>query len=255
MYNAIQLGYIIVSLVLTIAILIAAHFLIKTEKNKERFLKFWALATFVIHISVMWVNYLQDGSAVAPDSVLFPIYFCNAAMYTLMIVAFMKNKDGKLFKVLATFVAYAGTFGALITVFESHYFAGPNPDLTYGSIKSMLSHSTMMVGSLYLFVGGFVKIRVSNLFWFCVGLIGCLFIGIFINSLFAWCGLPSPNSMYLVKSAIDDVPLFTGYFIAAVMVVLITIFTVTWEFFALKKGNRWYNHMSLYFKNRKEIKE
>lgn len=240
MYNTTQLLYIIISLVLTIGILIGSYF-IKTDKYKNIFLQSWALITFLLHISIMWVDFLKNGSALAPDSVLFPIYFCNMCMYLLLIVAFIKNKKSKFFYFIATFVAYAGTFGALITLFECHYFAGANPNLSWGNLKSMLSHSTMLIGCLYLFVGGFVKIRVKNLVPFIFGLIFCLFSGMFINWLFVTCNLPNPNSMYLVRSAIDGVPLFTGYFIAGAMIVVITIFTIIWEQFACKKGDRWYN--------------
>lgn len=152
----------------------------------------------------MWYDHLTTGHATAYDNILFPIFFCNASMYLLIIVSLLKNKQGKLFYYLATFVAYAGTFGALITLFECHYFAGPNPDLSFGNFKSMISHSTMMVGCLYLFVGGYVKIRVSNLIPYCVGLVGCLVLGIAVNSLFAAFGLPSPNAMYLVETRLAE---------------------------------------------------
>ena len=250
MYNSLQLGYILGSLGLTILILILAGKLIKTSKNKNRFLLFWAWVTFLTHISVMWVDYLANGSAQAPDSVLFPIYFCNACMYTLMVVSLLPNKKGKLFYYLATFVAYAGTFGALITLFESHYFADLTSAYTFGNFKSMLSHSFMLVGCLYLFVGKYVKIKVSNLIPYAYGLLGCFVLGNFINWLFEANGLPNPNSMYLVKSALDSVPLFTGYFLAAVMVVLISLFTMIWEQFAYKKGQRWYNSIATIFKNK-----
>lgn len=244
MYNAVQLTYIITALVATVAILIGARFWVRSDKAKNRFLIFWAVLTFVIHISIMWYQHLTTGQAIAYDNILFPIYFCNASMYLLIIVSLFKNKQSKLFHYLATFVAYAGTFGALITLFECHYFAGPTPDLSFSNFKSMLSHSTMLVGCLYLFVGGFVKIRVSNLVPFGIGLVGCLLLGILVNTLFVSFGLPNPNSMYLVESAISDISLFTGYFIGGVMVVLIFIFTVIWEQFALPKGERWYNHIT-----------
>ncbi len=242
MYNAVQLTYIIVSLSLTVIILWASSF-IKNDKHKNTFLKFWALATFLIHISIMWVDYLKYGSATAPDSVLFPIYFCNASMYLLMVVAFIKNKKSKLFYYLATFAAYAGIFGALITVFEIHYFAGPNPQLTWGNLKSMLSHSSMLIGCAYLFVGKFVKIRVSNIVPLVIGLLGAGLLGVAVNTLFVINGLPNPNSMYLVESALEGTTLFTGYFLAAVLVALVLVFTIIWEQFTHKKGGRWYNNL------------
>lgn len=247
MYNTLQLLYIIISLAVTVLVLVGGAFL-KSDKHKESFLKFWALATFIIHISIMWVNYLKFGKADAPPSVLFPIFFCNASMYLLLIVSFMKDKKSKAFYYLATFTAYAGVLGGLITVFESHYFSGSN--VTWSDIKSMLSHSTMVVGCLYLFVGGFVKIRVSNLIPFSLGLLGCGILGVGINTLFVACGLQNPNSMYLVESALPSVPLFTAYFFASVFVVLIFTFTAIWEMVAYKKGERWYNKLHAAYKNK-----
>lgn len=244
MYNATQIIYIIASLALSIGILIGSYF-IKKQKHKDIFLKFWALATFIIHISIMWVDYLKQGSANAPNNILFPIYFCNACMYLLIIVALMKNKKGKAFYYLATFVAYAGMFGALITLFECHYFAGATPDLSWGSLKSMLSHSTMLIGCLYLFVGKYVKIRVSNFIPFTFGMVGCFALGMFINWLFVFCGLPNPNSMYLVESALSGVPIFNGYTIAGIMFALILIFTLIWEQIFYRKQDRWYNNLKL----------
>lgn len=250
MFNTAQLSYIIISFVLIALILVFSR-KIKSQKNKDRFLKFWAVITFVIHISVMWVDYLTYGSASAPDSVLFPIYFCNACMYLLIVVAFMKNKQSKLFLILATFVAYGGFFGGLITTIESHYLAGNPVVWSWGNLKSMLSHSAMMVGCLYLFVGGYVKIGVKNLVYFVYGLLGCFVLGVFNNWLFTSVGLANPNSMYLTDTAIPGVPLLNGYFIASCIVVVIFIFTTIWEMFAYKKGQRWYNNFKKHFKKSK----
>ncbi len=251
MYNSVQILYIVISLLATVGLLVGGAF-IKKQKHKDLFLKTFALATFVVHISIMWVDFLKSGSADAPDNILFPIYFCNLAMYLLITVAFMKNKNSKLFNILATFTAYAGMFGALITLFENHYFAGENPVLSYYNFKSMISHSLMLVGSLYLFVGGYVKVKVKNALYFVYGLAGCFVLGTGINLLFAACNLPAPNAMFLQASAVDGVSFLTGYFIGPVMLVLIFVFTVIFEMFAFKKGDRWYNHLKSTFKKVKK---
>ena len=248
MFNLSHILYIVISLVITIGLLIGFSF-IKKQKGKDWVLKGFALATFILHISIMWVDFLQHGGhAEAPGYVLWPIFFCNMCMYIYLIVAFIPNKQGRAFKWLATFVAYGAFFGGMITLFFSDYLAN-DPNMTqWITVKSLLSHSTMMLGCIYLFVGGYVKIRVKNLIPFCCGLVGALLIGVFLNWLFPACGIPSPNSMYLQQPALDGTP-FYGYVMAPIMVVSIFIFTVIWEQFAVKKGERWYNK----FKKRKPV--
>ena len=80
-------------------------------------------------------------------------------------------------------------------------FPRAQPDFwDWGIFKSFISHSVMMIGSLYLFVGGYVKIRVFNLIPYSAGLIFTLFVGLAVNGLFAACGLEMPNAMFLLGS-------------------------------------------------------
>lgn len=72
-----------------------------------------------------------------------------------------------------------------------------------------------------------------------------------MNGLFAIFGLPDPNSMYLTGTALEGVPLFTGYFLGVALSVVLIIITITWEFFVVEKGYRWYNQIS---KNYKKLK-
>lgn len=250
LFDSYHVGYIAISLIITIALIIS-FFFVKKQSHKEIILKTFALATFLLHISVMWVNYLKNGSASAPDSVLFPIYFCNLSMYMLIIVAFMRNKQGNAFKYLATFTAYAGFFGAMISLFYPDYYLTSNDMFAWGTFKSLLSHSTMLVGCIYLFTGGFIKVRVSNLIAFGAGLIASGFVGIFMNWLFVICGLHNPNSMYLVAPAIDGVPLFMGWLIAFMLLALTFAFTAIFEMFAVEKEKRWYNTLLEKFKEKR----
>ena len=117
------------------------------------------------------------------------------------------------------------------------------PDFTsWYILKSFLSHSAMLLGSLYLFVGGFVKIRVDNTLYLAGGLLFTLVVGLAVNALFAVCGLPAPNAMYLQKSPIAELPFLNGYLIGFLMLILTFIFTAVWELFACPKGCRWYNN-------------
>jgi hypothetical protein len=228
MFNESHIIYIVVSLVLTIGALIGFSF-VKKQFWKDFILKVCAVLTFVIHISIMWVDFLQTGAATAYEYILFPKYLCNLCMYLLLIVAFMRNKEGRTFQYLATFLAYAAFFGGMITLFLSDYLAADPLMEKYETVKSLLSHSIMMLGTLYLFVGGYVKIRILNMLPFVGGMVATALLGWFINGLYAWFGRGEPNAMYLQRTAMDGVDFFTGYGIGLCMIVLTLIFVCVWE--------------------------
>ncbi len=243
--------YIGISLVITAGLLWAFSF-IKEQKYKDLVLKLSGVITVILHISCMWVDFLTTGTSITPDNILFPIYFCNLMMWLLVICAFIPNKQSKGWKWVAIFTAYGGTLGALISLFYPDYYLHTPSLANWGVLKSMLSHSTMLVGCLYMFTGGYVKIRVSNLIPYCGGLVGVLVIGHVLNALFVACGLPSPNAMFLQHSPVPDVPFFNGYGIGLLMIILLFLFTMVWEFAACPKGERWYDKLAEMFKRLKE---
>lgn len=234
--------YIVISLVATVGLL-AFFALFRTEAAKARILKITGLVTMVLHISSLWVEYLIKGSAEIYSYYLFPIFFCNLQMFCLLVCGLIKNKESVFFRWLAVFTAYGGTIGALISLFYPDFYLVQPDFWDWGILKSFLSHSTMMVGSLYLFESGYVKIRVSNLIPYTAGLLVAGLCGFAVNGLYALCGLDAPNAMYLQHSAIDEVPFFNAYGIALLMVILIFAFAAVWEFFACPKGERWYDRL------------
>lgn len=168
-------------------------------------------------------------------------------MYLLLICGCIRNKTGKAYTWLATFTAYAGTIGALISLFYPDFYLAQPDFWDWGIFKSFLSHSTMMFGCLWLFTAGYVKIRVSNLPPYIAGLGVTWIVGMAINGLFALCHLDPPNAMFLQQSAIEGVPFLNGYGIALLMLALIFVFTAIWEFFACPKGTRWYDLLAKKF--------
>lgn len=117
MYSTEHILYIVFSLLIISLILFGAHF-IKKQKYKDLFLLFWAFACFFFHISTMYTSFFNNGGVGnAYDNQLFPIYFCNYMMYLLLIASLWPNKNTRFFKIFATFLAWGGTFGALITLF------------------------------------------------------------------------------------------------------------------------------------------
>lgn len=229
--------FIVGSLVITIALMVGLAF-VKNQKAKDAILKIFAVMTFVIHISIMWVDFLKNGKAEAYDNILFPIYFCNLTMYLLLICAFIKNKKSYAWQIFATFIAYAGVFGTLITLFTTPLEIPAN----YERVKSLVSHVTMMWGCLYLFVGKYIKINVFNLVPYCIGLLSCGVVGSIVNGIFLWAGLGERNAMYLQHPP-AEAPMFTCWSISGLMILLIFVFTAIYEMFAYKKEYRFYRSL------------
>lgn len=192
--------------------------------------------------------FANGGIGNAYDNQLFPIYFCNYMMYLLLAVSLWTNKQSKFFKLMATFVAYGGAFGALITLFVTPPGFGD-----WFKLQSAFSHSCMLVGCLWLFVGGYVKINVYNLVPYTIGLLSCGVVGGAVELIFYLAGLPSPNAMYLVHGP-AECPAFQWWMFALVMLFIIFVFTSLWEHFTRKKENRWfktYHDLYIYFPERK----
>lgn len=142
-----------------------------------------------------------------------------------------------------------GFLGAFITaIYPDFYFETPLHYVTWDLLKSFLSHNFLMLGSVWLFVGGYVKVRVSNIISFVAGIIGTIAIGLLQNWLFAITNCPAENAMYLVRPAIEGVPLLSGYFMAAAGLLVVFLFALIYEFFAYKKEDRWYHTFGTEFK-------
>ncbi|MDD4154588.1 MAG: YwaF family protein [Bacilli bacterium] len=234
LFDGPHLGYIAVSLTITALLLWLPFRFIKSQKYKDIYLKVWALATLFLHLSPLWIAFLNGNPAIAADNMLFPIYFCNLSMYLLVIVALWGNKKTKFFNYMATVVAYAGMFGALISLFYPDYYLHGTTIFEWGVFKSMLSHSTMLIGCLYLFVGGYFKVNRYNVVTYTIGLLFFGAVGLIVNWTFAAAGLNAPNAMYLQHPPIEDVPFLNVYVIAALMVLLVFGISYTIEVISKK---------------------
>lgn len=224
LFDGPHLLYIFISLPLSILILFLAGKYIKAFKHKEWFLKFWALVTVFLHLLPLWVDFLSGEQPIAKDNQLFPIYFCNMSMYLLVITAFWGDKKSKSFHYLSILTCYAGTLGALISLFYPDYYLGSGNMLALPVLKSMLSHSTMMIGALYFMVGGYFKVGVKeNTLVYTIGLLGFGLIGVFVNALFWLTGRPAPNAMFLQRPPIEEVPFFNFGVIALLMVGVVAL--------------------------------
>ena len=243
--------YIVISFSVVI-ITLALLWLLKKQNIKDSFLKFFAVMSFLIHISSLWVDYLSHGYAFVKPTMIFPIYFCNLNMILLLVVAFIKDKKSKVFRILAEYVFFAGSIGAIIaTLFSEFYNANPNL-FDYYVFKSLLSHTFLLLGSAYLAVGGYIKIRVTNVLSFLVGIVICVYDGFMIETIFKIAGLPEQNAMYLIDGPLSGAPWLSCYMIFLWMTAFIFIFTAIWEQVSLDKKDRWYSKIQEHIKQRRK---
>ena len=124
--------------------------------------------------------------------------------------------------------------GIIGLVFNANFDSNPTL-LDYSVLKGLLSHSTMILGTLFLGVSGLVKIRVRNVLSVVSGLLLFLLIGLGINAIFAKFGIEDCNAMYLQEPPFASMPWLNTAVMGVAGVAVAFIFTVLFEKLALKK--------------------
>ena len=253
MYDLNHILYTVISFIITIVLLILTKKYIKQQKHKDLILILSAVITVAIHYSSLFYDYFKKGSAIIEDNMLLPIYPCNIAMWILFATSLIKHKENKGFKFWAEFTFYLGVVGGVFgIVLNANYQINPNLKDFY-ILKGLLSHSTMVFGCLYLLVGNYIKIRVDNV----ISVIGAIIImilnGYAIIGLYKACNLTPPNCMFLLENPVPQWPWFNIYGLGTMAVIVVFIFTATYEQIALSKEKRWYkllkNKINEYRKN------
>lgn len=212
--------YILGSLGITALIIYFLKY-VKNEKAKDKILLTSAILTYILHLSPLWINFFKGEEAIAYDNMLLPIYFCNLSMFLLMVVALMKDKNTKTYRILATSTAYSAILGSMISLIYPEYYLSSDEGMTFGIMKSLLSHSTMLVGGIYLFTGGFVKITEKSIVDFIIGILIYGAVGALVNLSYRIFDLGKPNAMYMQGSAIEGVAILNGYFISVAMILVV----------------------------------
>ena len=236
MFNKIHITYMVVSaLISALVIFIVSRF---GKKGNIRAIKFFALITVLIHYSSLWVDYFTNGEVLVSPEMLLPIHPCNICMWLLIWASFTMEKEGRIFTVLREFVFWGGCVCGFIGILLNTNF-DINPTLKdYYVLKGLLSHSTMIVGSLIMLTGGFIKVRVSNFLSVASGLLLFFVTGMTINSLYEYFELPPCNSMYLLKNPFDNLPWLTTPVIGVVGVLVCFVLSGTYQIISsIKKRN------------------
>lgn len=243
--------YTVISLTISFIFLMIIKKKVKEDKTKWLIIKIFAVTTVALHYSSIYVSFFKTGNAIVENTMLLPIYPCNVMMWLLLIVAFMKNKSSKLFKVLLDALFYIGLGGGLIgIVFNENYMNNPNL-LDYDILKGLLSHSTMILGILCLFVFDFMRIRVKNVIGVIIGFIILLIDGIFVISIFNAFNLDTPNVMFLLELPFPKYPFINTFTIGIISIIVCFIITIIYEQIKLPKSERWITLVKEHFDNLK----
>ena len=237
MFNTQHLLYMIISGALTVCLLMLCRHHVRGEKHKNFILKLSAVLTVVIHYSNIWVNYFSSGgNATFENNHILPVYPCNVVMWLLLIAACMHNKKSLPFQMLSEFCFYAGTICGIIgIVFNTNF--GNTPTLAnYDVLKGLLSHSTMLFGCLYMFTGGYVRIRAFNAVSITAGLLCFILCGVGVNALYISFGMEPPDGMWLISNDFLPVsPLLLGAAVPVVVGIALSLRELR-----LPRQERWY---------------
>lgn len=240
MFNLQHILYIVISGILTVALLALAWVFAKDDRSKNYILKFSAIITVAIHYSNLWVDYfMSGGNATIENNHILPVYPCNVVMWMLLVASLVKNKKSLLFQILSEFCFYAGAVCGVIGIVLNINF-GNNPTLAdYDILKGLLSHSTMLYGCLYMLVGRFIRIRVFNTVSVTAGLSCFVVCGWFVNRLYEQFGMEAPDGMFLKSNPYLSVsPIILGGW----AIVLLFFALAIWEL-RLDKEERWYTKL------------
>ena len=236
--------YSIVTMIVILTSLFVINRKITNQNTKDNILKVFAVITVVIHYSSLWVDYFTTGEAQVDSTMLLPVYPCNICMWMLLIVAFMKDKQSALYKLLTEFLAIAGTVCGLIGLFANEIFIS-NPDFfDYDSLKGLLSHSTMIFGTMFILTQGYVKVRtICMTISTAIGL--CIFaiIGAIVNLIFYLCNLDPVNAMFMLEFPYD-IPGASFITLGILGVIVVFIMTSIYELLFLKSSERWYHNIN-----------
>ncbi len=173
-------------------------------------------------------------------------------MWLGLVLGILKNKQSKFASFLIDFVFWFGLVSALIGMFVNvDYFRNPTL-LNYDITKGIVAHAIMLLNVLALPVLGFVKIKFErNLLNIVISIVMMYCVGLYCNLLFAVIASPEAaynvNSMFILHSPFPNVEFLTYPTVALAAFVFYFILFLICEFFAYKKGNRWYNRLNKYF--------
>lgn len=265
LFDKTHILYMVISAIITAGIMVFAFFLLKSQKSKDILLKFFAVITVVIHFSQIYYDFfVNNPDEIKPTlelSMFIPAFACNVCMWLLVIVAF-GNRENRFIQLLSHFVALGGIVCGFVGIFINENYGNFTPTETmtnalqdYGILKGLLSHSTMLAGSIYLLVGKYVNPRVfTSVLGVTIGLSIFAADGIVLNTLYKIAGFEDLNSMYLQEPPFENMPWLNTLTIGVIGILVTFLIGMITEFIAVPKEERWYSKIKQYIKEKKENK-
>ena len=249
MFNLQHVLYMLISALLTALGLYAAVKWVKKQKYKDLIIKISAVSTVIIHYSELLVEYFQNGGeASVGDTYILPVYPCNVVMWMLLVLAFLENKNGTVFKLLAEFCFVIGTVCGVIGILLNENF-GETPTLAdYGILKGLVSHSTMLFGCIYLYLGKYVRFGIHNTLSMLFGFSIFVLCGISVNLLHTLNGMEAPDGIW-----INGVP-YVGVSSIVLGLLFVLAFFGVFALIELRlpKEERWYSRLRVYLDSKKK---
>lgn len=222
---------------------------IKKEKTKDITLIVISFVNLLFHLSSVLYHLIKDNRLYFETNMYLPVYPCNVSMRMLIFLSLMiliRKKNTKIFKTIAEFTFYLGTFGGFIGLaFNINYLR--NPDLAnYDILKGLLSHVTLILGSMYLLTMGYMKIRVvSNMISGFVGVVILLISGLYSNWMIKLLNEGECNSMFLLYPPIPEAPYINTFTLMLTGLVLLFLFSYVVESITVPKEERSLYHLTL----------
>lgn len=198
MFNTQHILYMVISAIVTAALLVLFNKKVTTDRRKGQVLRFFAIITVIIHISDAWVDYFVTAGTETITSVhILPIYPCNVIMWMLLIASLLENKKGVLFQMLGDYCFFAGILCGVVGIVLNENFDSTPTLADYSVLKGLVSHSTMLLGCIYMKTGGFIRFRAFNTVSIMAGM-GVFFLcGVSMNWLYEHFGMEASDGMFL----------------------------------------------------------
>ena len=151
---------------------------------------------------------------------------------------------------MAEFLSIGGTLCGVIGLFANEIFLSTPDFANWDSLKGLLSHSTMIFGTLFILTQGYVKIKAISLTISCtLGLLLFAVDGGLLILLFRIFKLPEINIMFMLEFPLD---IKGANFVTLGLLGIIVSFLIgnIFELIFIKKEERWYYQINRKNKNK-----
>ena len=231
-FNVAHIIVLLLALLVLPGALVLFHYVARTDGRKVLVLKLLALVTLLLHWSILHYRFLRDGRTTTVANVLFPLYPCNLAMYLLFFVAFFKpgDKEGRAHKVwyvLAVFTAYLGFVGSVSTLAFPYWWTRQQTVWSWETLQGIFSHAALLLASLYLVVGKFIRVQWRNIAVLIIGGILMIGLGHIMQAMLHARNITGHNPMFLFRSPVAGMDFFTWHLIYSLALIGATIATAT----------------------------